>query len=114
MLTLDYRTKTFDLYPGNDAHGPFLHFITTVCCFSHTYGHRWLTRSVTGLLINCSIASYLTGSALVPLGLTWWQAIIAIVVGNILATIAILLNSLPGGEYHRELLLSTRLGRLAI
>ncbi|TPX15443.1 uncharacterized protein E0L32_004423 [Thyridium curvatum] len=52
------------------------------------------------LLINCSIASYLTGSALVPLGLTWWQAIIAIVVGNILATIAILLNSLPGGEYH--------------
>jgi hypothetical protein len=29
-----------------------------------------------GLLINCNIATYLTGSALIPLGLTWWQAII--------------------------------------
>lgn len=29
-----------------------------------------------GLLINCSIATYLTGSALIPLGLTWWQATI--------------------------------------
>lgn len=29
-----------------------------------------------GLLINCNIATFLTGSALIPLGLTWWQAII--------------------------------------
>ncbi|KAL6411529.1 NCS1 nucleoside transporter family protein [Ilyonectria robusta] len=28
------------------------------------------------LLINCNIATFLTGSALIPLGLTWWQAII--------------------------------------
>ncbi|KAL7936487.1 permease for cytosine/purines, uracil, thiamine, allantoin domain-containing protein [Trichoderma chlorosporum] len=28
------------------------------------------------LLINCDIATFLTGSALIPLGLNWWQAII--------------------------------------
>ncbi|KAF4448576.1 hypothetical protein F53441_8053 [Fusarium austroafricanum] len=52
------------------------------------------------LLINCTIAAYLTGSALIPLGLTWWQAIIAIVLGNILATAALILASLAGAYYH--------------
>ncbi|PTD13373.1 Uracil permease, partial [Fusarium culmorum] len=42
----------------------------------------------------------LTGSALIPLGLTWWQAIIAIVLGNILATAALILASLAGAYYH--------------
>ncbi|KAH5433700.1 hypothetical protein HBI47_091240, partial [Parastagonospora nodorum] len=58
-----------------------------------TYNNFWL-------LINCNIATYLTGSALIPLGLTWWQAIIAIVVGNTLATAALLLSSLAGAYYH--------------
>ncbi|QYT05374.1 hypothetical protein H0G86_012267 [Trichoderma simmonsii] len=49
------------------------------------------------LLINCNIATFLTGSALIPLGLNWWQAIIAIVVGNILATTAIVISSLAVG-----------------
>ncbi|PNY21209.1 Uncharacterized protein TCAP_07265 [Tolypocladium capitatum] len=52
------------------------------------------------LLINCNIATFLTGSALVPLGLAWWQAIVSIVIGNILATAALLLSSLPGAYYH--------------
>lgn len=52
------------------------------------------------LLINCNIATYLTGSALIPLGLTWWQAIIAIVVGNFVATGALLLASMAGAYYH--------------
>ncbi|KAL7948742.1 NCS1 nucleoside transporter family protein [Trichoderma barbatum] len=52
------------------------------------------------LLINCNIATFLTGSALIPLGLNWWQAIIAIVVGNILATLAIVISSLAGAYYH--------------
>lgn len=42
----------------------------------------------------------MTGSSLIPLGLSWWQAIIAIVVGNIIAAIFIVLNSLPGAYYH--------------
>ncbi|KAL4935176.1 hypothetical protein BDV06DRAFT_234578 [Aspergillus oleicola] len=52
------------------------------------------------LLINCNISSYLTGSSLIPLGLTWWQAIIAIVIGNILATLALVASSLAGAYYH--------------
>ncbi|KAF7585301.1 hypothetical protein BBP40_011297 [Aspergillus hancockii] len=52
------------------------------------------------LLINCNIATFLTGSALIPLGLTWWQAIIAIVIGNVLATVALILSSLAGAYYH--------------
>lgn len=56
----------------------------------------------TGLLINCNIATYLTGSALIPLGLTWWQAIIAIILGNILATGALILASLAGAYYHSK------------
>ncbi|KAF4975216.1 hypothetical protein FZEAL_7973 [Fusarium zealandicum] len=52
------------------------------------------------LLINCNIATYLTGSALIPLGLTWWQAIIAIIIGNIIATVALILSSLAGAYYH--------------
>ncbi|KAI1441916.1 NCS1 nucleoside transporter family protein [Annulohypoxylon stygium] len=52
------------------------------------------------LLVNFSIASYLTGSALIPLGLTWWQAIICIVIGNLLAAAFCVINSLPGAYYN--------------
>ncbi|KAK1246026.1 hypothetical protein MKX07_005095 [Trichoderma sp. CBMAI-0711] len=52
------------------------------------------------LLINCNIATFLTGSALIPLGLNWWQAIIAIAVGNVIATAAIVVSSLAGAYYH--------------
>ncbi|KAH0489557.1 hypothetical protein TgHK011_009980 [Trichoderma gracile] len=52
------------------------------------------------LLINCNIATFLTGSALIPLGLNWWQAILAIVVGNVIATAAIVVSSLAGAYYH--------------
>ncbi|KAF2194343.1 NCS1 nucleoside transporter family protein [Zopfia rhizophila CBS 207.26] len=52
------------------------------------------------LLINTNISTYLTGSALIPLGLTWWQAFICIAIGNLLATLFVVLNSLPGAYYH--------------
>lgn len=44
----------------------------------------------------------MTGSSLIALGLTWWQAIISIVVGQLIATALVVLNSLPGAYYHRE------------
>jgi NCS1 family nucleobase:cation symporter-1 len=56
-----------------------------------------------GVLVNSNISSYMTGSSLIALGLTWWQAIIAIIVGNILSTILVVLNSLPGAYYHSQL-----------
>ncbi|KAF9878854.1 ncs1 nucleoside transporter family protein [Colletotrichum karsti] len=52
------------------------------------------------LLVNCNITTYLTGSALIPLGLTWWQALICIVLGNLIATGVVIINSLPGSYYH--------------
>lgn len=55
-----------------------------------------------GVLISSNISGYMTGSSLIALGLSWWQAIVAIVVGNILATIFIVLNSLPGAYYHSK------------
>ncbi|KAH6668151.1 thiamine transporter [Plectosphaerella plurivora] len=42
----------------------------------------------------------MTGSALIPFGLNWYQAFIAIIIGNIIATAAVILNSLPGSYYH--------------
>jgi len=44
----------------------------------------------------------MTGSSLIANGLTWWQAVVAIVVGNLLVMIFVVLNSLPGIYYHRE------------
>ncbi|PQE11482.1 Allantoin permease protein [Rutstroemia sp. NJR-2017a BBW] len=58
-----------------------------------TFNNYWI-------LINSNISTYLTGSSLIALGLTWWQAIISIVVGNILAAIFVVLNSVPGASYH--------------
>lgn len=52
------------------------------------------------MLTNTNISTYLTGSSLIALGLVWWKALIAIIVGNILSMIFIVLNSTPGAFYH--------------
>ncbi|RCI08139.1 hypothetical protein L249_6333 [Ophiocordyceps polyrhachis-furcata BCC 54312] len=52
------------------------------------------------LLINCTIATFFAGSSLISFGLTWWQAIICIVIGNLLVTAAILVSSVQGTHYH--------------
>ncbi|OAA69741.1 NCS1 nucleoside transporter family protein [Cordyceps fumosorosea ARSEF 2679] len=52
------------------------------------------------LVINCNTTTFITGSALIPLGLSWWQAVICIVVGNLIALAAILASSTAGSRYH--------------
>ena len=42
----------------------------------------------------------MVGSSMIALGLTWWQAIIAIIVGAIISASFIIFNSLPGAYYH--------------
>lgn len=37
-----------------------------------------LTLTKKGILVNSNISTYLTGSSLIALGLTWWQAIICL------------------------------------
>ncbi|EER25466.1 NCS1 nucleoside transporter family protein [Coccidioides posadasii C735 delta SOWgp] len=60
---------------------------------SWTFTNYWI-------LVNSNISTYMTGSSLIALGLSWWQAIIAIVIGNLLATAFVVLNSLPGAYYN--------------
>jgi NCS1 family nucleobase:cation symporter-1 len=61
---------------------------------------RFLTFNNYWLLVNTNISTYLSGSSLIALGLTWWQTFLCIVVGNLLATAFVILNSLPGAYYH--------------
>ncbi|KZT63321.1 putative allantoin permease [Daedalea quercina L-15889] len=52
------------------------------------------------ILVNMNISGYQTGSSLVADGLRWWQAIICIIFGDILAAIFCTLNSTSGAYYH--------------
>lgn len=51
-------------------------------------------------MLTSTVSTYLTGSSLIALGLVWWQAIIVIVIAATLATVFVVLNSLPGAFYH--------------
>jgi NCS1 family nucleobase:cation symporter-1 len=46
------------------------------------------------------MSSYQTGSSLLSSGLTYWQAIIVIVLGNAMATGFAVLNSVSGAQSH--------------
>ncbi|KAJ5925302.1 Allantoin permease [Penicillium verhagenii] len=63
-----------------------------------TWGH-WTFHNF-WVLVNSNISTYMTGSSLIALGLTWWQAIVAIIVGQLLATVFVILNSIPGAFYY--------------
>lgn len=52
------------------------------------------------LLSSLSISSFLSGSALIPMGLNWWQSIICIILGNLVAGAGVYINSIAGLEYH--------------
>ena len=53
-----------------------------------------------GLLVNVNISAYLSGSSLIAMGMSWWEATIAVIAGNIIANILLVLNSLQGAYYH--------------
>lgn len=46
------------------------------------------------------MGAYQTGAALLATGLTYWQAIIVIVIGNVMATGFAVLNSVSGAQSH--------------
>ena len=45
------------------------------------------------------IPTYMLSSGLISAGMNWWQALITILLGNIIVLIPILLNSHPGTKY---------------
>ncbi|KAK7892352.1 hypothetical protein LTR67_007448 [Exophiala xenobiotica] len=51
-------------------------------------------------LINLNMSTYQTGSSLLASGMTYWQAIIVILIGNVLASTFAVLNSVSGAQSH--------------
>jgi nucleobase:cation symporter-1, NCS1 family len=62
---------------------------------------KWTTYNYAALWISMAhcIPTYMLSSGLISAGMNWWQALITILVGNMIVLIPILLNSHPGTKY---------------
>lgn len=62
---------------------------------------NWSTYNYAALWVSMSacIPTYMLSSSLIANGMNWWQAIITILLGNIIVLAPILLNSHPGTKY---------------
>jgi NCS1 family nucleobase:cation symporter-1 len=62
---------------------------------------NWTTYNYAALWISMAhcIPTYMLSSGLIGAGMNWWQALITILLGNIIVLIPILLNSHPGTKY---------------
>jgi nucleobase:cation symporter-1, NCS1 family len=61
----------------------------------------WTTYNYAALWISMAhcIPTYMLASGLMAAGLSWWQALITILLGNTIVLVPILLNSHPGTKY---------------
>lgn len=61
----------------------------------------WSTYNYAALWVSMSacIPTYMLSSSLIANGMNWWQAILTIMLGNVIVLIPILLNSHPGTKY---------------
>ncbi len=61
----------------------------------------WTTYNFAALWISMAhcIPTYMLASGLISAGMNWWQALITILLGNIIVLVPILLNSHPGTRY---------------
>src|SRR3954468_16404456 len=62
---------------------------------------NWTTYNYAALWISMAhcIPTYMMASRLISAGMNWWQALITILLGNIIVLGPILLNSHPGTKY---------------
>lgn len=62
---------------------------------------NWSTYNYAALWVAMSacIPTYMLSSGLMANGMSWWQAILTVLLGNIIVLIPILLNSHPGTKY---------------
>src|SRR5258707_1722909 len=62
---------------------------------------NWTTYNYAALWISMAhcIPTYMLSSSLIGIGMNWWQALITILLGNVIVLIPILLNSHPGTKY---------------
>lgn len=81
--------------------------ITTSPLYNHDLApvpiaeRRWTTYNYAALWISMAhcIPTYMLASGLIDAGMSWWQAIITIALGNVIVLAPILLNSHPGTRY---------------
>lgn len=61
----------------------------------------WTTWNYAALWMSMSacIPTYMLSSGLIASGMNWWQALLTILIGNVIVLIPILLNSHPGTKY---------------
>lgn len=64
-------------------------------------GRNWTTYNYAALWISMAhcIPTYMMASGLISAGMNWWQALITILLGNVIVLAPILLNSHPGTKY---------------
>ncbi len=64
-------------------------------------GRRWGLRDVAALWISLSacIPTYMLGSSLIAEGMSWWQAVLTIFVGNVIVLVPMVLNAHAGTRY---------------
>src|SRR5262249_41181281 len=62
---------------------------------------KWTTYNYAalGMSMSACIPTYMLSSGLIASGMSWWQALITILLGNIIVLAPILLNSHPGTKY---------------
>src|SRR5207244_4096192 len=62
---------------------------------------KWTTYNYAALWISMAhcIPTYMLSSGLISAGMNWWQALITILLGNVIVLVPILLNSHPGTKY---------------
>ncbi len=62
---------------------------------------NWTTYNYAALWISMAhcIPTYMMASGLISAGMNWWQALLTILLGNIIVLAPILLNSHPGTKY---------------
>ena len=65
------------------------------------FERRWTTYNFAALWISMAhcIPTYMLASSLMASGMNWWQAVLTILLGNLIVLIPILLNSHPGTRY---------------
>ena len=59
---------------------------------TYTYAALWISMA------HC-IPTYMMASGLIQVGMNWWQALVTILLGNVIVLVPILLNSHPGTKY---------------
>jgi nucleobase:cation symporter-1, NCS1 family len=92
----DGRVELID--PDSVSHSPlYNHDLAPVPIARRTWNTYNYAALWTGM--SASIPAYMLSSGLMAQGMSWWQALLTILVGNLLVLIPILANSHPGTKY---------------